>query len=302
MIKIRVNTIWICFFAILAGSLFTACSERRGDPVVLSDSTIVYPPKDTNDISAKITFSRNYGQKSGRQWAVTTTFPLMTGENIYAVVDLKNRFNNFDHSQMLHLDWIGPDGKSFYLKRIDLLPGDSTTALESSISVEADKRPAGDYMLQVYLFRELIAEKHFYLLPEEELKKISADIVFFKNIDKETGIMNGIDTVFEVKEKGILRAQVKLSGINIYQDEELPFRLEWTGKDGESFYTKKAEIKPSDTTSILNASISITPDKREPGECFLKVYLFDEMIGEKRFVLKPEEKINHKGTKVTKKH
>jgi hypothetical protein len=41
-----------------------------------------------------------------------------------------------------------------------------------------------------------------------------------------------------------------------------------------------------DSISAITGSISITPDKREAGEYFLRVYLFDDVIGEKEFVLK----------------
>jgi hypothetical protein len=218
------------------------------------------------------------------------------------VIELENRLKNFDGDLMFHIDWIGPDGQSFYMKRADLSAGDSTSRLESSISVSPDKRPPGDYLLRIYLFRELIAEKYFELKDESEIAKISADIIFFKNIDKETGEMMGVDTVFEIKKKGILRAKIDLSGTGIYRDEELPVRIEWIGPDGESFYSKKVEINPADTSASFTGSISITPDKREPGEYELRILLFDEVVGEAGFLLTPEEKISHKDTKGTKKH
>ncbi len=102
---------------------------------------------------------------------------------------------------MFHVDWIDPEGRSFYLKRIDLLPGDSTASLISSISVSPDKRLPGKYLLRIYLFRELIAEKYFELRDSAKVEKIYGDIVFFKSIDKESGEMKGVDTVFEIKEK-----------------------------------------------------------------------------------------------------
>jgi hypothetical protein len=43
---------------------------------------------------------------------------------------------------------------------------------------------------------------------------------------------------------------------------------------------------PADTVSTITGSISITPDKRPPGEYLLQVYLFDEVIAEKKFELK----------------
>ena len=125
---------------------------------------------------------------------------------------------------------------------------------------------------------------------------------FFKSIDKESGEMKGIDTVFEIKNKGILRAQIDLENLHIFQDKELAVRLEWIGPGGESFYSKKIDVKPADTISTITGSISITPDKREPGEYILRAYLFEDLIAERKFVLKPSEWLNHWGTKCTKGH
>ncbi|MCU0370173.1 MAG: hypothetical protein MUC31_02060 [Bacteroidales bacterium] len=280
------NIAFYFFLILVLGILLAGCSERVSEQVVLPDSTIVYPAKDSNDISAKITFSRNYGQKSGRQWAITDVFPLNENENVNAVISLGNRPNFMERDLMFHIDWIGPDGRSVYLKRIDLSPGDSSTALVSSISTEPGNRLAGQYGLRVYLFRELIAEKQFELRPENELDKARADIVLFKSMDRETGEMKGVDTVFEIKKKGILRAKVNMLQTDIFADEVLPVRIDWAGPDGKSFYDKRADFLQSDPSASIFSSISITPDKREPGEYYLRVYLFDEMIGEKRFLLK----------------
>ena len=266
--------------------MFPSCSERVSEPVVMPDSTIVYPAKDPDDISARITFSRYFGQKTGRQWGITQIFPIREDENVYAVVTLENRLKNPDRDLMFHLDWLRPDGQSVYMKEIILPANDSTCTIESSVSSSPGAREPGKYSLRVYLFRELIAEKFFEFINEADFKEVEGEIVFFKSIDKETGEMKGADTVFEIKKKGILRAQVSLKNLNFYKDDELPFRLEWIDPDEESFYSKKSEIKPTDSLSVINGSISITPDKRQPGEYFLRVYLFDDLIAEKGFVLK----------------
>jgi len=212
-------------------------------------------------------------------------FPVKADENVYAVVELENRFQNFDRDLMFHLDWLRSDGKSVYMKEIILAAGDSTVTIESTVSSQPGIREPGRYSFRVYLFRELIAEKQFDLINHVDFEDIKGDIVFFKSMDKETGEMKGVDTVFEIKKKGILRAQVSISNLNIYKDDEIPFRLEWIGQDGESFYSKKSEIKPSDTLSVINGSVSITPDKRLPGRYALRVLLFDEIIAEKNFEL-----------------
>jgi hypothetical protein len=280
-------------FVIAVWVFTSACSSRVPEAVILADSTIVFPPKDVSGITANITFSRYLAQKSGRQSAILTVFPLKEDGNVYAVISLENRLNHSDQELLFHVDWIDPVNNSFYKKQIDLLLGDSTVSLISSISVSPDKRMAGKYMVRVYLFRELIAEKYFELLDSVKVEKVSADIVFFKSIDKESGEMKGVDTVFEIRKKGILRAQINLHNLTIYKDEEVPIRLEWISPDGESFYSKKIDVKPADSVSSITGSISITPDKRQPGQYFLKAYLFDEMIAERKFVLQAETKGKH---------
>jgi hypothetical protein len=283
-------------FLLLAGAveiLPTGCTERVSEPVILPDSTISFPSKKPDGISAKITFSRYLAQKSARQSAISTVFPLIEDGNVYAVIDLENRINQADRELMFHVDWLDPEGRSFYLKRIDLAPGDSTTTLQSSISVSPDKRLPGKYLLRIFLFRELIAEKYFELRDSADVGKVFGDIIFFKSIDKESGEMKGVDSVFEIKKKGILRAQISLENLDIYQDEELPVRLEWIDPGGESFYSKKIDVKPADSISSFTGSISITPDKREPGEYFLRAYLFDELVAERKFGLKAETRGKH---------
>jgi hypothetical protein len=281
----------ICFFllVITVGILTTGCSSRIDTPVMLADSTIVFPPKKADGISAKITLSRFLALKSSRQSAISTVFPLKEDGNVFAVVKLENRFFQADRPLMFHIDWIDPSNNSFYKKQVDLVPGDSTCSIISSVSVSSGKRMPGKYMVRVYLFRELIAEKFFELRNETGIPKVSGKIVFFKSIDKESGEMAGIDTVFEIKKKGIVRAQIHLENLHIYQDEELPVRLEWIGPDSVSFYSKKISVKPADSLSTITGSISITPDKKEPGEYILRAYLFEEMIAERKFELKAEE-------------
>lgn len=271
----------------------TGCTERASGPLILPDSTIVFPSIKADGISAKITFSRYLAQKSVRQSAISTLFPLVEDGNVYAVIQLDNRLNQIDRELMFHVDWLDPEGRSFYLKRIDISPGDSTASLTSSISVSPDKRLPGKYMMRIFLFRELIAEKYFELRDSAKVEKVYGDIVFFKSIEKESGEMKGVDTVFEIKKKGILRAQINLRNLHIYQDEELPVRLEWIEPGGESFYSKKIDVKPADSVTSITGSISITHDKRGAGIYYLRAYLFEELVAERKFGLKAETRGKH---------
>jgi hypothetical protein len=165
MKKLKILMVFLCMAALLM--FMPACSTRYQEPLTTADSTIVYPPKKTGDISAKITFCRKISKKTGKLIDAGSVFTIGNDEMVHAVVDLENRFESGDRDLMLHLQWIDQDGGDIYRKRIDLTSADSTSTLKSSISISPDKRQPGEYLLQVYLFRELIAEKKFRLLPEE---------------------------------------------------------------------------------------------------------------------------------------
>jgi len=287
--------LWFVVVTVAVEILTTGCSERASEPVILPDSTVIYPAKKADGISAKITFCRKLSSKTGKRIGEGTVFTVMETESVYVIADLENRFLHSDRVLMFHIDWIDPEDKSFYQKRIDLIPGDSSAALTSSISISPDKRLPGEYLLRIYLFRELIAEKKFKLITESQAalvraRGIQANIVLCSKVDKKTGKPAGIDTVFTIREKGKIRAFIDLTNRQAYGDRELTFRLNWIGPDGKSFYSKQVDLPRGDTTTTINSSISITPDKRQPGKCLFQVYLFDDLIAEKKFELLQETK------------
>ena len=92
---------------------------------------------------------------------------------------------------MFHFDWIGPDGETFYMKRVYLSQQDSTLTISSSISISPEQRDTGEYKLRVYLFRELIAEKKFEVLPEFQLntaqhEELKVNITLYRTKSKKT--------------------------------------------------------------------------------------------------------------------
>ena len=66
------------------------------------------------------------------------------------------------------------------------------------------------------------------------------------------------------------------------------FHLDWIGPDNHSFYRKKIILTAGDTAKALHTSISAEPQVRDPGNYKLKVYLFRELIAEKKLTLLPE--------------
>ncbi|MCX6234781.1 MAG: hypothetical protein NT175_08660 [Bacteroidetes bacterium] len=291
--KLFTSTMFLITFLLL---VVTGCSSRIDVPVTVADSTIVYPAKKADGISAKITLCRKISKKTGNRIDAGTVFTIKEKESIYAFVDLENCFVHGVRTLMFHLDWIDTSGRSFYRKRIDLSPDDTTTTLNSSISISPDKRQPGEYLLRVYLFRELIAEKKFELRPESQVtpsqvEEINAKIILCRNVDKKTGRRIRVDSVFTIREKESIYAFVDFENRFVHSDRELMFHIDWIDTSGTSFYQKGINLSPGDSSSTINSSISISPNKRQPGEYFFKIYLFDELIAEKKFELRPESQV-----------
>jgi hypothetical protein len=276
--------------------IFTGCASRQQEAVIAADSTFVYLPKKSDDISAKITFYRKLSKKTGQPLDAATSFAISKKESVRALVELENRFAIPGRELMFHLDWVGPDGSSFYLKPINLAANDSSAMLNSGISVSPETRQPGEYLLRVYYFRELIAEKKFALLPEIPdsilaLTKITAKITFCKKVDKKTGKRIDVDTVFTTGKKGWVNAFVDVENRFAVADDELKFKLDWIGPADTSVYRKIITLSPGDSTTTLTNSMSVSPETRQPGNYLLRVYLSGEPLAEKKFVLIPEPKL-----------
>jgi hypothetical protein len=230
------------------------------------------------------------GRKTGKRIGEGTVFTIMDKAKVHALFDLENRKFFADNEMMFHAEWIGPNGKSFYRKRIDLLPNDSSSTLKSSISITPEKRLPGNYLVRFFLFRELIAEKKFELRDEVIITgkefDITANIILYRKIGKKTGKMIGAGTVFTIKNKAKVRAIIDLKNRDDYLNNELKFKVEWIGPDSNSFYSKKIALSPGDSSSTIKSSISITPKKRLPGNYIFRVYLYKTLLAEKKFELR----------------
>ncbi len=276
--------------------MITGCSSREKKPVVNADSTIVFPAKNINDISASITLCRRISKSTGEKIGEGTVFSIMENSNLRSYIDFENLTFPDNRALMFHIDWVSvASGKSVYQKRIDLSPNDSLQTINSSISISPETREAGKYILRLFYFRELIAEKHFELLPEFQLvntngESILANITLCRKVSKKTGKRIGVDSVFTVKKRRNLRAYVDFQNRFVYGNRELLFRFEWVDSTGQSFYRKQYDLSPSDTISTIRSSISIAPDKRDIGEYSVRLLLFNKIIAEEKFVLQAKPK------------
>jgi hypothetical protein len=189
----------VCITAVLFLCL-SGCSSRKDKPVILNDSTIVYSSISETGIQPKITLSSKISKKTGKPIKAGTIFKLRDNEKVYASVDLEERSKDGDQDLMFHIDWIDAFGKSFYKKRIYISPSDSSSRIISSISITPEKRKTGNYLVRVYLFRELIAEKKFQLV--ESTKESATVRTKSKAVDK-------INPDEKVKKRKSLKPEVK---------------------------------------------------------------------------------------------
>jgi hypothetical protein len=243
-------------------------------------------------IGAKIIFCEKLSKRTGNLIGEETVFPIKENAKVYTVIYLSNRELHTENELMFHIDWIDPSGDSFFKKRIDLSPNDSLSVLTSYINASPDKREPGNYLLRVYLFRELIGEKKFELVSYTSGSKftilkdsIRTIIKFGRKFSKKTDKIIGEDTTFTIKKKANVFALVNLENLIVKHNQKMIFYLDWIGTDSSSFYKKKIEFSRGDTSSTLSSSISISPKKRQPGFYFLRVYLFKHLLGEKKFEL-----------------
>jgi len=139
------------------------CSSREGTPVAGEDSTLVYRSKSTEGIEASITFCSRISKKTGKPLGAGSSFVMEEDAKVRALVYLRGMPPSSGRELLFHLVWTGPDGKEFYTKRIPLVSSGEPAELETSISIPPSRRDPGMYALEVYLFRERIAEKSFEL-------------------------------------------------------------------------------------------------------------------------------------------
>lgn len=289
------------------------CTSRESKPVTLADSTLYYSSTHEKLSFQGISLSNKISKKTGKPINPGTIFRLEEKVKLYA--STANIFS-VDEKLMFHIDWIDSGGNSFYRKRIDISPEDSVSMITSSISLSPQKRLQGNYTIRLYLFRELVAEKKFQLLDsaayslivkeksKAKLKQttkidftskittvkktsepISVNVILCRKISKKTGKPIGAGTTFTIKEKANVKAIVNVTKPDIKTNEQMKFYFDWIGPDGKSFYKKRIVYTTSNPSFTISNSISITPEKRLPGNYTLKVTHRKKIIAEKNFTL-----------------
>jgi hypothetical protein len=282
----------------LASVFIISCSSRVKSPAVNSEEGMVYfSPRNTNGINVKVNLYKRIDETTGLP-LTAREFTLENKAKIYATVDLLNRNNNHKNL-MFHFDWIDPEGNSFFRKRFDIPLEDTSSELNSAISIQPGKRDTGNYKLRVYLFRELIAEKKFllasynvdsaHIFSGSDSGKIYANILLGSKYNKGKEIPGDTGNVFQIKPKAKIYANINLINKNLHKGHPFIIDIKWCDSSDSPFFDKRTSLSPFDNTSEIRSSISIGNKSKKPGKYIIKVNLYDNLIGEKIFELRPDK-------------
>ena len=284
---------------------FAGCSSRL-DPVTNENGAVLFSPKDSSDIDAEVLLYK--GTDDAGRLLTSDIYTIGDRSKVYAAVKLLHREYNPGRDIMVHIDWIDPDGNSFFMKREDIANDDTVSEIKSAISIPADKRDPGIYKLRVYLYRELAVEKNFSLVDynadsaavfaENDAYPVKALIKLGSTYDRNNTIPKDTGTVFEISSKAKVFAGIAFENKEHYKGKEFSGEIRWCGEDGNPFYTKSFTVSPFDNFSGLTSAISANKSSREPGIYKLRIYLYNRLVGEKTFRLIPETKEELKVTNV----
>jgi hypothetical protein len=110
-------------------------------------------------------------------------------------------------------------------------------------------------------------------------------ITLSNKISKKTGKPFKPGRVFKLQDEAKIFASVELEKQTKDNPQALMFHIDWIDSAGNSFYKKRIEISQDDSLESITSSISISPQKRQTGNYSVRLYLFRELIAEKKFQL-----------------
>jgi hypothetical protein len=126
----------------------------------------------------------------------------------------------------------------------------------------------------------------------KKVNDVAATITFFTDFETETGEPADPGEMFTLRDKANLRAIVNLRGLPVEKYPELMFHLDWISPNERSFFTRRTDLVAFNPDTALQSSISLSPDRRQPGIYRLKVYYFRELIAMKSVELLPPLSLN----------
>ncbi len=110
-------------------------------------------------IKAELKFCSKVGKKTKKAYGISDNFTVEEKGSIYAVVNIADNREKPGKSE-IKIEWISPEGKSFYSKNFKF--GQTRISELLSTSVSKKRRP-GKYICRVYFNKSIIAENTFTL-------------------------------------------------------------------------------------------------------------------------------------------
>lgn len=132
-----------------------------------SDKKIQKVKKETEQISADILLCRKISKKTGKPIGAGTEFTINEKAKVKAVVSFNKPDVKTNEQMKFYFEWIGPDGKVFYKKRIVYTTSIPNFSLTNSISISPEKRMPGVYEVQIIYKKKIIAKKNFELISHQ---------------------------------------------------------------------------------------------------------------------------------------
>lgn len=121
-------------------------------------------------ISADILLCKKISEKTGKPIGAGIEFTIKEKAKVKAVVSFNKQDVKTNEQMKFYFEWIGPDGKSFYKKRIVYTTSSPTFTLTNSISISPEKRIPGIYEVRIIYKKKIIAEKKFELTDQAQQK------------------------------------------------------------------------------------------------------------------------------------
>lgn len=134
----------------------------------------------------------------------------------------------------------------------------------------------------------VVTEDSTLVYPSRQPGGVNAHITLCRKVGEKTGRPIGAGRAFTLRPDAKVVALVDLENREALGQRDLMFHLEWLSPDGETVYKKRIDCASNDSTATLKSSIAIDPDRRSPGRYSFRVYLFRELMAEKRFELRAD--------------
>lgn len=98
------------------------------------------------------------------------------------------------------------------------------------------------------------------------------------------------DNIFHLGKNSNVRLKVSINPLEDLISYDEDYTIKWLDNKGKTFY-QKALVPPTHNRKTFYSSIGLEPQKRDTGHYSVQLCLFDQVVDERQFIVKPEIKI-----------